>query len=75
MTSDQGARDSTGELTRLIVGHICLHSAMSGSRMASPLLALSLGHGKASVGVLVALFALTQIFLALPAGRFADRHG
>jgi MFS family permease len=25
--------------------------------------------------VLIALFALTQVFLALPAGRFADRHG
>jgi MFS family permease len=25
--------------------------------------------------VLLALFALTQVFLALPAGRFADRHG
>ncbi|MDB5843996.1 MAG: major facilitator superfamily 1, partial [Polaromonas sp.] len=29
----------------------------------------------AAVGVLLALFALTQVFLALPAGRFADRHG
>jgi hypothetical protein len=27
------------------------------------------------VGVLLALFALSQVFLALPAGRFADRHG
>jgi MFS family permease len=27
------------------------------------------------VGVLLALFALTQVFLALPAGRYADRHG
>jgi MFS family permease len=25
--------------------------------------------------VLVALFAATQIFLSLPAGRFADRRG
>jgi len=25
--------------------------------------------------VLLALFALTQVFLALPAGRYADRHG
>src|SRR2546426_1171808 len=35
---------------------------MAGTRMAGPLLALSLGYGKASVGVLVALFALTQVF-------------
>jgi MFS family permease len=27
------------------------------------------------VGVLLALFALTQVFLALPAGRYADAHG
>lgn len=43
--------------------------------MAAPLLALHLGHDKASVGLLVALFALTQVFLSLPAGRYADRHG
>ena len=28
-----------------------------------------------AVGVLISLFALSQVFLALPAGRFADRHG
>jgi MFS family permease len=27
------------------------------------------------VGFLLALFSLSQVFLALPAGRFADRHG
>ena len=43
--------------------------------MAAPLIALSQGHGKLTAGLLVALFALTQIFLSLPAGRFADRHG
>ena len=48
---------------------------MAGTRLAVPLLALQLGFSAAAVGVLVALFALTQVFLALPAGRFADRHG
>ena len=43
--------------------------------MAAPLLALQQGYSAAAVGVLLALFALTQVFLALPAGRFADRHG
>lgn len=43
--------------------------------MAAPLLALRDGYSAAAVGVLLALFALTQVFLALPAGRFADRHG
>ena len=62
-------------LLRLICGHICLHGSMAGLRMAAPLLALRQGHSALSVGVLLALFSLTQVFLALPAGRYADRHG
>jgi MFS family permease len=62
-------------LARLIAGPIFLHSCMAGTRMAAPLLALRQGHSEAAVGVLLALFALTQVFLALPAGRYADRHG
>ena len=62
-------------LARLIAGQIFLHACMAGTRMAAPLLALRQGHSEAAVGVLLALFALTQVFLALPAGRFADRHG
>ena len=48
---------------------------MAGTRLAAPLLALQQGYSPAAVGILLALFALTQVFLALPAGRFADRHG
>ncbi|MBL0420334.1 MFS transporter [Ramlibacter sp. AW1] len=48
---------------------------MAGTRMAAPLLALREGHTPLAVGMLLALFALTQVFLALPAGRYADRHG
>ena len=62
-------------LARLIAGQICLHGAMAGMRLAAPLLALKEGHSAFAVGVLLALFSLTQVFLALPAGRFADRHG
>jgi MFS family permease len=62
-------------LARLIGGHICLHACMAGLRMAAPLLALKQGYSALAVGVLLALFALTQVFLALPAGRYADRHG
>ena len=43
--------------------------------MAAPLLALRNGQSEAAVGVLLAMFALTQVFLALPAGRYADLHG
>ena len=63
------------ELARLILAQVCLHACMAGMRMAAPLLALREGYSPAAVGVLLALFALTQVFLALPAGRFADRHG
>ncbi|MFZ2305767.1 MAG: MFS transporter [Rhodoferax sp.] len=68
-------RVQTWALLRLICGHICLHGSMAGLRMAAPLLALRQGHSAFSVGVLLALFSLTQVFLALPAGRYADRHG
>lgn len=63
------------ELLRLILAQICLHAAMTGTRLAAPLLALQQGYSAAAVGVLLSLFALTQVFLALPAGRYADRHG
>jgi MFS family permease len=65
----------TRELARLILAQICLHACMAGTRLAAPLLALKQGYSPAAVGLLLALFALTQVFLALPAGRFADRHG
>ena len=48
---------------------------MTGFRMAAPLMALREGHSPAAVGMLLALFALAQVFLALPAGRYADRRG
>jgi MFS family permease len=62
-------------LARLIAGHISLHACMAGMRMAAPLMALREGYSPLAVGLLLSLFALTQVFLALPAGRFADRHG
>lgn len=62
-------------LIRLIGAQICLHACMTGMRLAAPLMALKLGHSSAEVGVLMSLFSLTQVFLALPAGRFADQFG
>jgi len=63
------------DLFRLIAGQIFLHACMAGMRMAIPLLALQQGFSAMAVGALLALFALTQVFLALPAGRYADRKG
>jgi len=39
------------------------------------LLALRMGHSAWHVGLLLSLFSLSQVFLSLPAGRYADRHG
>ena len=62
-------------LFRLVGAQVCLHACMTGFRMAGPLMALREGHSPLAVGLLLALFALSQVFLALPAGRFTDRHG
>jgi MFS family permease len=64
-----------GELARLTLCQVFLHASMTGMRMAAPWWMLRNGHGAAAAGLVVALFALVQIFLLLPAGRFADRHG
>lgn len=66
---------TTLALARLIAGQISLHACMAGMRMAAPLMALRAGYSALAVGMLLSMFALTQVFLALPAGRYADRHG
>lgn len=63
------------ELARLMLVQLFLNACVTGTRMAAPLQALRLGHGEALVGSLIALFALAQVFLALPAGRYCERHG
>ncbi len=65
----------SAELARIMAGHLFVHAAMAGMRMAAPLLALRAGYGAVAVGLLLALFAVTQVFLSVPAGRYADRHG
>lgn len=62
-------------LMRLIAGQVCLHAAMAGLRLAAPLWALKHGQSAAAAGLLVALFAVSALFVALPAGRYADKHG
>jgi predicted MFS family arabinose efflux permease len=52
-----------------------VNACVTGTRMAAPLQALHLGHGATTVGFLIALFALAQVFLALPASRYCERHG
>jgi predicted MFS family arabinose efflux permease len=63
------------DLAQLIAAQVSLHAAMTGFRMAAPLMALREGHSAAAVGMLLALFALAQVLLALPSGQLADRQG
>lgn len=62
-------------LLALIVGQVCLHSCMSGIRVAGPLLALRTGQPAWAVGVLLGLFAAAPVLSSLYAGRLADRRG
>lgn len=63
------------ELARLVLAQLFINACLTGLRMAMPLQALRLGLGEAAVGGLIALFALAQVFVALPAGRYCERHG
>ena len=71
----EGGRRGLWPLVRLILGHVCLHASMAAMRLAAPLYALKQGQSALAVGALLSLFALTQVFLSIPAGRYADRHG
>lgn len=62
-------------LLALILGQVCLHSCMSGVRVAGPLLALHSGQPTWLVGVLLGLFSAAPVLSSLYAGRLADRHG
>src|SRR5690348_6530899 len=59
----------------LIALGIANHLVLTGSRVAVSLDALSLGANAATVGGLLALFALLPMCFAIPAGRLADRIG
>jgi predicted MFS family arabinose efflux permease len=51
------------------------HLVLTGARVAVPLDALAHGARAPVVGSMLALFALLPMFLAIPAGRLADRAG
>ena len=61
-------------LAKLIIGQIFLHACMAGCRLAAPLMALNMGYSAWAVGLLLALFSVSAVVLALPAGRYIDRH-
>jgi predicted MFS family arabinose efflux permease len=59
----------------LIVLGIANHLTLNGMRVTVSLDALALGASAATVGGLLALFALLPMFLGIAAGRLADRIG
>ena len=67
---------TSGTSLRLLVGlGMANHIVLTGSRVAVSLDALALGATPATVGLLLALFAVLPMFLAIPFGRMADRLG
>jgi len=70
-----GSASFSPALLALIAGQICLHSCMTGVRVAAPLLVLRQGYSAGWVGVLLGLFAAAPVLMSLHAGRMADRHG
>jgi MFS family permease len=76
MTEETTARRLTGlTVVALVACQVGLHGCLNGVRMAAPLQAIQQGYGATSLGLLMALFAVFPVMLALPAGRYADRHG
>ena len=72
MTEKRGRVSPFGVLIAL---GISMHLVLTGLRVAVSLDALALGANAATVGSLLALFALLPMFFAIPAGRLADRVG
>ncbi|MDB5885439.1 MAG: transporter [Polaromonas sp.] len=66
---------SPSSVIALVGCQVGLHGCLNGARMAIPLQALQQGLGASILGLLMALFAVLPVFLALPAGRMADRLG
>lgn len=67
-------------LAGVIIGQVCLHSAMAGLRMSAPLMLLQTGglfglSPALTAGAMVALFAAAPIFTSLHIGRWVDRRG
>ncbi len=63
------------KVMRLVLSQISINTVMTGMRMAGPLMVLREGQGALTAGLLMSLFAVSQVMLALPAGRLTDRYG
>ncbi|MEO8485154.1 MAG: MFS transporter [Betaproteobacteria bacterium] len=70
-----GARERRRAFAVLVALGVANHTVLSGARVAVSLEALSRGASPATVGLLVALFALLPMLSAVALGRFSDRIG
>lgn len=70
-----GARERRRVFATLVVLGIVNHTVLAGARVAVSLDALALGASPATVGTLMALFALLPMLLAFRVGRLSDRVG
>jgi predicted MFS family arabinose efflux permease len=59
----------------LVALGVANHTVMSGARVAVSLDALARGASPATVGTLIALFALLPALFSIPIGRYSDRLG
>ncbi|EPJ8754076.1 MFS transporter [Pseudomonas putida] len=66
---------SRSQFLLVLCAQTLMLAAFQGLKLAAPLYALSIGVSDGAVGALVALFAASQIFLAIPIGRYADKKG
>lgn len=71
--ADAQARRSAVPL--ILATMMCVHGAMSATRVTSTLWLLKWGWAEWAVGLLLSLYAVAPIVLALWAGRLADRRG
>lgn len=71
-TASRKSFDPIFLLTAIVV---LMHVSFGGSRILLSLYALALGGTPFLIGIVVALYALTPMFVSVPAGRMADRVG
>jgi MFS family permease len=72
LTAIRKSLDPIYLLTAIVV---LMHVSFGGSRILLSLYALELGGTPLLIGAVVALYALTPMFVSVPAGRMADRVG
>src|SRR3954463_2791400 len=64
-----------GTIVALGATNILNHASFRGSKVLVALTAAQLGYSPFAIGVIFSLYSVFPLFVALYAGRMADRHG